>query len=44
MAILILAGPGHIFELASFQRLYLAVETWFDRTLGTDHSEANGSQ
>jgi pimeloyl-ACP methyl ester carboxylesterase len=34
--LLILAGPGHIFETASFHKLYQAIEDWFERTLGLD--------
>jgi pimeloyl-ACP methyl ester carboxylesterase len=31
--LLLLAGPGHIFELASFQKLYQVIEHWFESTL-----------
>ena len=30
--LLILAGPGHIFEVHQFHRVYSAIEAWFDKT------------
>jgi len=34
--LLLLAGPGHIFELASFHKLYQNIEDWFESIIGSD--------
>ena len=34
--LIVLAGPGHIFEAAQFHRVCHAVESWFDKTLATE--------
>jgi pimeloyl-ACP methyl ester carboxylesterase len=41
--LLLLAGPGHIFEIGSFHRVCQAIENWFDATLVESDAKIAGA-